>query len=126
MLFYTALFGFYFKREERREMRTINTSIQGTSPLLQHRMAVEQEGKVKLRTGNPDWEQEVYKALYQSSEGVIYQPANHFEASFKNAAKNYKIAGKRGASYSKLVASTVEVKPDIIRPVLINNFCKFG
>ncbi len=68
----------------------------------------------KKRTGVPNWEAEAETSLYKDEKGVIYEPASHIEGSLQNAAKNFKIAGRRGATYSKLIGSTVEVWPDAI------------
>ena len=51
---------------------------------------------------------------YKDDKGKLYQPATHIECAMKEAAKNFKVSGKRGATYSKLVASTLSVVPDAI------------
>jgi hypothetical protein len=96
-------------------MKEIQVTIKGTSPLLMHRfpMAGADEPS-KKRTGSPDWRAEAEKALYKDEKGVIYQPSSHLEGSLKNAAKSFKISGKRGATYSKLLGATVEVLPHAI------------
>ena len=49
--------------------------------------------------------------MYADEEGKLYQPSDHIERSMAIAAAQFKIQGKRGATYSKLVGSTVEVYP---------------
>ena len=96
-------------------MREIKVSIKGITPLLMHRfpnMGFDEPSK--KRTGVPDWKQEAELALYKNSDGTIYEPAEHLEKSIQNAAKSFKIAGKRGATYGKLVGAALEVYPDTI------------
>jgi len=96
-------------------MKTIKVSVKGTTPLLMHRFPMDgADAPGKKRTGVPDYQQEGEKALYKDESGTIYQPASHFEGALKEAGKSFKVAGKRGATYSKLVASTVQVMPDTI------------
>ena len=96
-------------------MKQIEVTIKGTTPLLVHRfpMAGADEPS-KKRTGVPDWQAEAEIALYKDENGTLYEPASHIEASLQNAAKSFKIAGKRGATYGKLVGATLEVYPDAI------------
>ena len=96
-------------------METIDVTIKGITPLLMHRFGMEgTDTPFKKRTGLPDWEAEGEKALYRDETGIIYQPASHIDGALKEAAKVFKIAGRKGASYSKLVAATVIVEPDAI------------
>ena len=96
-------------------MKEFEVTIKGTSPLLQHRFPMDDAGAPgKKRTGVPDWEAEGEKALYRDGEGVIYQPASHVEGALSQAAKSFKVAGRRGATYSKLLASSLAVLPDVI------------
>ena len=96
-------------------MKTIRVSIKGNSPLLMHRFPMDgADAPGKKRTGVPDYQMEGERALYKDEKGTIYQPSSHIEGALKEAAKSFKIAGKRGATYSKLVASTIQVMPDAI------------
>ena len=96
-------------------MDTYNVSIEGISSLLMHRFPIDgADDKSKKRTGTPDWKAEAIKALYTDEDNVIYQPAEHIESCLREAAKQFKISGKRGATYSKLVGSTIEVRPSAI------------
>ena len=98
--------------ENKAEMRVISVTIKGITPLLMHRFAVTgAEDASKLRTGVPDWEKAAELAKYADEKGHLYQPAEHIERTLAEAAKNFKITGRRGATYSKLVGSTVDVEP---------------
>ena len=93
-------------------MKEIQVSVQGITPLLQHRFAeVGADEPSKKRTGAPDWKGEVEVSLYKDKDGKIYQPSEHFEKALKNSAKSFKIAGKRGATYTRLIGSSVEILP---------------
>lgn len=96
-------------------MKEIKVEIKGTTPLLMHRFPMDgAESPGKKRTGVPNWQDEAEKALYTDEHGTIYQPSSHIEGTLQQAGKSFKIAGKRGATYSRLVSSTVVVFPDAI------------
>lgn len=93
-------------------MIEIKVTIQGVTPLLMHRFPMAgADDKSKKRTGVPDWKLEAELSLYKDESGQIYQPSEHIEATIKEAGKQFKISGKRGATYSKLIGSTVSVMP---------------
>jgi len=96
-------------------MKTIKVEIQGITPLLMHRFPnAGADEPSKRRTGVLDWKQEAETGIYKTPEGTIYHPAEHLEKAIQNAARSFKIPGKRGATYSKLVGATLEVWPDAI------------
>lgn len=96
-------------------MKQIEVSVKGITPLLMHRFRdAGADEPSKKRTGVPDWKQEAEAALYKGPDGIIYQPAEHLEKSIQNAAKSFKMAGKRGATYGKLVGATLVISPDAI------------
>lgn len=93
-------------------MKRIHVTVEGQTPLLQHRYAIAgQDEPSSKRTGVPEWKAEGEKALYRDESGNIYQPAEHFERAFAEAGKQFKVAGKRGATWSKLLSATLEVQP---------------
>jgi len=103
-------------------MLTIHIAIEGTSPLLMHRFPMDgADNPGKKRTGVPKWKEEAEASLYRDEKGQIYQPANHLECCLKEAAKSFKVSGRRGATYSKLVASTILIRPEAI-PHLITDY----
>ena len=96
-------------------MKEIEVTIKGVTPLLQHRFPMGgADEPSKKRTGVPNWEAEAETALYKDEQGVIYEPASHLEGALKNAGKNFKITGRRGATYAKLIGATIEIWPDAI------------
>lgn len=99
-------------------MYTVDVTVVGTAPLIQNRYPMpdfESAGKGGTKTtGSPDYTQEWRTKFYADSDGCIYQPAAHFDASIKKAAVNFKVTGKRGKTYKDLVSASVFVTPDFI------------
>lgn len=96
-------------------MKKISVEIQGTTPLLMHRFPMAgAEDTSKRRSGVPDWKREAEFALYRDEDGHIYHPASHLEGALKIASRTFKIPGKRGATYSRLIGSAVSIEPDAI------------
>lgn len=103
-------------------MYRVDVEVKGIRQLLQHRfpMPGEPAPTVTFRSGMPKAEQQMLLDFEQSKylleDGVtLYQPADHFHESMKEAAKNFKVPGKRGASYMKLAERTLMFDPEYIR-----------
>ena len=103
---------------EVRIMYTINVKVRGVAPLLQHRFPVPDladMGKgATVRTGAQDYTEEWREYFYATSDGMIYQPAVHFEGAMIKSAVGFKITGKRGKTYKDLFSASVFVAPDQI------------
>ena len=96
-------------------MRIFDVTIRGIRPLLQHRFPEETaDDQVQKRTGAHDASGESELSLYKLSDGTIYQPAEHIEGALRQAAKDFRIPGKRTRTYSVLVQAQVEVEPRAI------------
>ncbi|MGH2612148.1 MAG: hypothetical protein ACRDFB_03755 [Rhabdochlamydiaceae bacterium] len=94
-------------------MKVINVTIQGVTPLLYNRFRdSEIEGKSKKRTGSPT-QADVIDKLYMLNDKP-YIPAVYFRNSLVEAGKQFKITGKGKSTYSKIIASTVEITPEAI------------
>ena len=90
---------------------TIKVTIEGTTPLLFNRFRdVAIEGKSKKRTGAMA-EAQIEDKLYQDENGKTQLPATYLRNSIVEASKQFKIVGKGKSTYSKLVASTVQIEP---------------
>ena len=100
-------------------MYTVNVSVQGTAPLLQHRFPMPDPGDsakgATLKSGSPDYTQEWRSYFYATADGEIYQPSTHFEGALVGAAVNYKIQGRRGKTYKDLFRAAVFVSPEQIK-----------
>lgn len=94
-------------------MEEYKVELEGVTPLLFNRfISASIESQTKKRAGATK-EQNVEDKLYKIGD-KIYTPSTHISGMLINAAKNFKIQGKRTANYSKVVGSSVEVNPDAI------------
>lgn len=81
-------------------MKTVNVTIQGTSPLLQHRFGEDAEGEsgkasrqVTVVRGTP--REEAAKVTYQDSDGMFYFPGTWIFGTLCCAGSNHKMKGSR-------------------------------
>lgn len=99
-------------------MYTINCSVEGIAPLMQHRYPLpdfeDMSKGGKKKSGETDYSQEWKEYFYADSEGNIYQPATHFDGAMVKAAAGYKVQGGRGKTYKDLFKGNVFVSPDAI------------
>lgn len=99
-------------------MYMVSVKAKGVSPLMQHRFPMPTfEEMVKggtKSTGAKDYTKEWKEYFYETKDGMIFQPAAHFEASMVKAAVNFKITGKRGKTYKDLFRAAVFVTPEEI------------
>jgi len=99
-------------------MYTVDCKVKGVSPLIQHRFPIpdpEDASKGgRKSTGAIDYSEEWREYFYATAEGMIYQPATHFEGAMVKAAVNFKVVGKRGKTYKDLFSASVFVLPDQI------------
>ena len=95
-------------------MNKFEITIEGTTPLLMNKPP-EYEGDTVVIVKNPQVkdDNEVVRKLY-CLNGVIYTPATHIRGAMINAGKDLKVKGKGKATYSKLIASMVEITPEAI------------
>jgi hypothetical protein len=88
----------------------IKVTIEGTTPILFNRFRdIAIEGKSKKRTGAMA-ESDVEDKLY-IQDGKAQLPATYLRNSIVEASKQFKIVGKGKSTYSKLVASTMNIEP---------------
>ena len=99
-------------------MYEVNCRIVGTAPLMQHRYPMPDLTALgkggKKQTGAVDYTQEWRGYLYATKDGMVVQPAVHIEGALIKAATNFKIQGKRGASYKDLFKAALFIAPDEI------------
>lgn len=92
----------------------IKVQIEGTTPILFNRFRdVQIEGKSKKRTGAMA-EAEIEDKLYQDEKGKTLLPSVYLKNCIVEASKQFKIVGKGKSTYSKLVASTIDIEPFMI------------
>ena len=91
----------------------IKVQIEGTTPILFNRFRdVQIEGKSKKRTGAMA-ESDIEDKLFIIDKKICL-PAVYLKNCITEASKQFKIVGKGKSTYSKLVASTVDIIPDMI------------
>lgn len=96
------------------ENTKISIGLEGTTPLLFNRFRMETAGvKGKKQVGVAVVEDPKEK-LYLTPEDKIYTPSSHILGCLTNAGKEFKMAGKRGKSFSGLIACSTEIDPDAI------------
>lgn len=95
------------------ETTKINVSVIGIRPLLQNAFTEDKASKKLLKKGKLYNDQdETESRLIKNGEGVICQPASHFEASMIKSAAEHKFLGRK--SYKDLFKASVFVKPNLI------------
>jgi hypothetical protein len=84
-------------------------TVKGIAPLLANRFSfMENDGRVgKIKDPKIECETTVYK----TKEGLLYQPAEHFEASMTKAATNFKIPGQGKKSFKDAFKGGIFVEP---------------
>lgn len=99
-------------------MYTVETTIKGIAPLMQHRFPVPDLGDMskgaKKSTGAKDYTQEWREYFYADDAQKIYQPSSHIEGALVKASVNFKVSGKRGKTYKDLLAANVIIDPERI------------
>jgi hypothetical protein len=91
----------------------IKVTIEGITPILFNRFRdIAIEGKSKKRTGAMA-ETDIEDKLYLD-EKKVQLPSVYIKNSITEASKQFKIVGKGKSTYSKLVASTVDIEPFMI------------
>jgi len=99
-------------------MYTINVTVQGTAPLMQHRYPMPNLADLAKgghrQSGSVDYTQEWREYFYSLPSGEVCQPSSHVEGALIKAAAQFKIQGKRGKTYKDLFQAAVFVSPDMI------------
>lgn len=98
-------------------MYTIDCTIEGTAPLLQHRFPIAalstlMEG-ARRKTASPDYRMEWLDKMYVH-DGRLVQPAAHVEAAMARAASGFRIKGSKNKTYRDIFRAYVLVSPEEI------------
>ena len=97
-------------------MKQISVEIEGTAPLLQHKMSVEQEAqldsKTKKRAGQAKGD-ECEDYLYMVGD-TICQPAEHIIQAIIKRLGMYKIQGRGKSSYKEMGKGALNIVPEMI------------
>ena len=97
-------------------MQEIKVRIDGTKPLLQHKISVLEQAIIgsKSRKNVGARKDENPEDFLYLLNNKICQPAEHIYNAIVKRAGNYKITGRGKKSYKELVIGALEVKPDMI------------
>ena len=95
------------------EETILDITVKGIRPLLQNAFSSEADGKKLLKRGKLyDDEFETNSRLIKNDDGIICQPALHFEASMIKSAAEHKFIGRK--TYKDLFKASVFVMPELI------------
>jgi hypothetical protein len=94
-------------------MYTVNVTVKGKAAMLMHAYpATNLKPQTKRSVGETDYTLEWMDTMYADSAGYLYLPASHFEGALMNAAASFKVKGKSGATWKKIVKAYCYVNPD--------------
>ena len=94
-------------------MKKIEVELEGISPLLVNRFLDKQISEKAKKHSAESMDSPVSEKLYLLNNKP-YLPARYFEASLIEAGKQFKIAGKNRATYSKYLGATIRIDPEAI------------
>lgn len=103
-------------------MYTIDASIVGTAPLLQHAFGLPQLDSLSetKRVGKQDYSTEWMNTMYVMPDGRLGQPASHIEGTLAAASVEFKFTGKK--TFKSAVKGFVIVEPQLIPHVYNGEF----
>jgi len=91
-------------------MLSFEVRIEGIRPLLQHNPSALVKTKTR-GSGVPEPEQEAENGLYRTTEGVIYQPAQHILSAMRRVGADFKVAGKGRVTYQRYIYAGIGIQP---------------
>ena len=98
-------------------MYTIDVTIRGIAPLLQHKFPLATLSTLmdgaRRKTGSVNYSQEWLETMY-TLDGYLIQPATHIEGALVRAAAGFRVKGSKNKTYKDLMKAYVLVSPDEI------------
>jgi hypothetical protein len=91
-----------------------DVNIKGSTALLINRYIEGTVQEIKVRKGEAK-QVKAEDKLYTDAKGLIYIPANYIRGALIEAGKNVQVQGKKRATYSKLMGSTITIMPEGIQ-----------
>ena len=98
--------------DNEQGIKNFRVTIEGTRPMLQHSPSGIGEKSGRSKDYDPQKEAESY--LYRNKEGKISFPAINLLSCIREAASDYKVAGKGKKTYKTYIYSGVSISPDMI------------
>ena len=101
-------------------MKTIEVSVKGVAPLLQHKFSVGEQAKLASKTkrqvgaNKGDVVEDYLYTIEQDGKMVVCQPAEHFLQAMIKRASNYKIGSKGKKTYKEMSQGCIVVLPEMI------------
>jgi len=97
-------------------MQDYRVKIHGIVPLMHNKYPdVAMDITKKVRVGKiRDPKEDALKCLYKTSDGKIYQPADHFEGALIQVGSSLRIAGAGKKTYKDLMKTNIQVMPQEI------------
>jgi len=98
--------------DNEEQIKTFRVTIVGIRPMLQHSPSGIGEKTGRSKDYDPIKEAESY--LYKNKEGKISFPAINILSCIREAASDYKVAGKGKKTYKTYIYSGVSISPEMI------------
>lgn len=92
-------------------METYKVRLEGTRPLLMHRIPTDLGNTKGKRGDKHDPQEEAEAALYKDNEGNIVMPSLNILASLKKAGTDYKVPGKGKKTFKNYIYAGVGIEP---------------
>ena len=87
--------------------KKIAVTIEGISPLLQHRFPIAvEDAKSKIRNQKQS-QDDVESYLYKDDKGTLIQPSDHIIGAMKAAGAKYQIPGRGKSTYKSIMGSGI-------------------
>jgi hypothetical protein len=95
-------------------MYEVDVTVRGKAAILMHAFPAAnlKPSGPKRNVGETDYSLEWMDTMYATNDGFLYIPASHFEGALMNAAASFKVKGKSGATWKKIVKAYCYVNPD--------------
>jgi len=93
------------------KIESYNVQLEGTRPLLMHRIPIDLGSTKGKRSNNYDPKKEAEAALYKNSEGQVIVPSLNILAALKQAGTDYKVPGRGKKTFKNYIYAGVGIEP---------------
>jgi len=92
-------------------METYKVQLEGTRPLLMHRIPTDLGSTKGKRSNDHDPKKEAEAALYKDSKGKVIVPSLNILAALQKAGTDYKVPGKGKKTFKNYIYAGVGIEP---------------